>query len=51
MNKRRLFCIFSGLVLASAMIMAQTIPAPEAFFGHRIGAEKSWRAGTRSSST
>jgi len=40
MNKRRLSGILLSLMITSAVIMAQTIPAPEAFFGHRIGAEK-----------
>jgi len=40
MNKRRFLIFLSVLFLTSALVFAQTIPAPEQFFGHKIGAEK-----------
>jgi len=40
MNKRRFQIFLSVFFLTSALVFAQSIPAPEQFFGHKIGAEK-----------
>jgi hypothetical protein len=39
-DKRRWIAFGIALVLLPAVLAAQAIPTPEAFFGHRIGAEK-----------
>ena len=40
MFKRRLLTAFAVFILMAAFVTAQTVPTPETFFGHRIGAEK-----------
>ncbi|MGD0783493.1 MAG: M14 metallopeptidase family protein, partial [Candidatus Aminicenantales bacterium] len=39
MKRSRLFIGIAYLILACAILSAQTIPTPEAFFGHKIGAD------------
>ena len=39
MKRSRLFIGFAYLILACSILSAQTVPTPEAFFGHKIGAD------------
>jgi len=40
MMRRRLYVWFAFLLLACAFLSAQTLPTPEQFFGHKVGADK-----------